>query len=171
MTEWKKTAVLVGVAGIALTAGAAEVTPAGAAIDLTVAATYPIVEPDWRELIARRVAEADRLGLFATKRRDATDALLRHRERPVTHALPAAQTMRSRTKELYAADALAALPEATRLALNALQRRYVLFDGDSLAQRRWAVRELMKKPSRAVVATGALVTPDALLRRLEGTRL
>jgi hypothetical protein len=141
-----------------------------ARLDLTVAATYPVVEPDWRELLARRVKEAERLGLFEVKRQALANELRRRRERPVTRPLPAARERRHTQRPLYDEDALAALPEATQAALTALHRRYVLFDGDSLAQRVWAVKELAKAPSRAVVATGSMATPEGLLRRLDGTR-
>lgn len=140
------------------------------AMDRQVAPTHPIVEPDWRALLDRRVQEAERLGLFEAKRRETLAALTRHRARPVEHPLPPARQVRVTERALIADDAAERLPEATRQALATLSRRYVLFDGDRWEQRVWAAARARGTQARLVVATGALATPKAQLVRLNGTR-
>ena len=47
-------------------------------VDLRVANTAPIIEPDWELLLKTRVAEADRLGLLKREQRKTAETMKRH---------------------------------------------------------------------------------------------
>lgn len=93
-------------------------------VDLRVANTAPIIEPDWELLLKTRVAEADRLGLLRSEQRKTAETMKRHAQTPVDLKLPKARVGTKRRMVILDADAVRsmatpvkecsrALPEAT----------------------------------------------------------
>lgn len=65
-------------------------------VDLRVANTAPIIEPDWELLLKTRVAEADRLGLLRSEQRKTAETMKRHAQTPVDLKLPKARVSTKR---------------------------------------------------------------------------
>ena len=65
-------------------------------VDIVVANTAPVAEPDWEVLLQSRVREADRLGLLRKAQRETADNMKRHAETPVDLKLPRAKATESR---------------------------------------------------------------------------
>lgn len=137
-------------------AGRLRVSEAGA--DLVVANTAPVTEPDWEELLKRRVREAQQLGLFREAERKRLQELRTHAQHPVDLELPRAQVDREFTLELVPEENLRRLAEPVQEVLTTLVREYVFFDAGDAASLAF-VRQLTQKNAnlRPVATAGDVV--------------
>ena len=115
-----------------------------AAIDEFISQTAPVIEPDWEELLRVRVAEAQRLGLFARAQTRTRRMLERHARTPVSIAMPTAESAALRRIVILDAEAVGRMSQAVRDVLSGFSRGYVFFDADHAGQRAF-VRTLIDK--------------------------
>ena len=130
------------------------VTHASAAvIDVTVAPTVEVTEPDWLTVLETRAKEAERLGLFRKKFGEARDRFARLSDTPVDLKLPPARVTTTRTFLLPARPADApALPAD-------FHRTYVFFDAGNASERAYAKAVIRDVPAaRLVAVAGSLTT-------------
>ena len=84
-------------------------------VDIVVANTAPVAEPDWEVLLQSRVREADRLGLLRKAQRETADNMKRHAETPVDLSVRA-------------------MAEPVKAVFAGFVRGYVFFDADDEKQ-------------------------------------
>ena len=89
-------------------------------VDIVVANTAPVAEPDWEVLLQSRVREADRLGLLRKAQRETADNMKRHAETPVDLKLPRAKATESRRLVLLDEASVRAMAEPVKTP-NAMQ--------------------------------------------------
>ena len=113
------TGLLTGISVVAFAAPAAcptcadtEKTECG--VDIVVANTAPVAEPDWEVLLQSRVREADRLGLLRKAQRETADNMKRHAETPVDLKLPRAKATESRRLVLLDEASVRAMAEPVK---------------------------------------------------------
>ena len=155
-------------AGILALALAAQSAASAVLLDETISATSPVVEPDWKRVLAARVKEAGRLGLFEQKRREALETMRERADHFTGRDLPRATRFSSRSLELLTAGQREQLSAGARLALAALKRTYIFADTRRQAEclcARQALEALA--PARIVVMAGPLKSPP----HLSGVRL
>lgn len=130
---------------------AVSVSATAADIDCRVAPGVPIAETDLLTVLEARVKEAADAGLFRAKNEAARTRFDRLTRRPVALGLAKAQTPRTWTQVLVAADTLKnAGGEAD--ALKSLRRTYAFIDADESSERRWARDLIAKEPGTRIVA-------------------
>lgn len=112
-------------------------------VDLRVANTAPIIEPDWELLLKARVAEADRLGLLRSEQRKTAETMKRHAQTPVDLKLPKARVGTKRRMVILDADAVRSMATPVKDVLSGFTRGYVFFNADDPVQREF----VMKLPS------------------------
>lgn len=112
-------------------------------VDLRVANTAPIIEPDWELLLKTRVAEADRLGLLKREQRKTAETMKRHAQTPVDLKLPKARVGTKRRMVILDADAVRSMATPVKDVLSGFTRGYVFFNADDPVQRKF----VMKLPS------------------------
>lgn len=112
-------------------------------VDLRVANTAPIIEPDWELLLKARVAEADRLGLLRSEQRKIAETMKRHAQTPVDLKLPKARVGTKRRMVILDADAVRSMATPVKDVLSGFTRGYVFFNADDPVQRKF----VMKLPS------------------------
>lgn len=112
-------------------------------VDLRVANTAPIIEPDWELLLKTRVAEADRLGLLKREQRKTAETMKRHAQTPVDLKLPKALVGTKRRMVILDADAVRSMATPVKDVLSGFTRGYVFFNADDPVQRKF----VMKLPS------------------------
>lgn len=112
-------------------------------VDLRVANTAPIIEPDWELLLKTRVAEADRLGLLRSAQRKTAETMKRHAQTPVDLKLPKARVGTKRRMVILDADAVRSMATPVKDVLSGFTRGYVFFNADDPVQRKF----VMKLPS------------------------
>lgn len=112
-------------------------------VDLRVANTAPIIEPDWELLLKARVAEADRLGLLRSEQRKTAETMKRHAQTPVDLKLPKARVGTKRRMVILDADAVRSMATPVKDVLSGFTRGYVFFNADDPVQRKF----VMKLPS------------------------
>lgn len=83
-------------------------------VDIVVANTAPVAEPDWEVLLQSRVREADRLGLLRKAQRETADNMKRHAETPVDLKLPRAKATESRRLVLLDEASVRAMAEPVK---------------------------------------------------------
>ena len=130
---------------------------AAAVIDLRVAPGVPMAETDLLAVLEVRVKEAADAGLFTEKDREAKSRFDRLARRPVALGLAKADTPRTWTKVLVAADALQNAGDEAA-ALKTLRRTYAFIDADEATERRWA-KDLVAEETgvRIVAVAGDLI--------------
>ena len=130
---------------------------AAAVIDLRVAPGVPMAETDLLAVLEVRIKEAADAGLFTEKNRDAKTRFDRLARRPVALGLAKADTPRTWTKVLVAADALQNAGDEAA-ALKTLRRTYAFIDADEATERRWA-KDLVAEETgvRIVAVAGDLI--------------
>lgn len=133
------TGLLTGISVVAFAAPAAcptcadtEKTECG--VDIVVANTAPVAEPDWEVLLQSRVREADRLGLLRKAQRETADNMKRHAETPVDLKLPRAKATESRRLVLLDEASVRAMAEPVKAVFAGFVRGYVFFDADDAKQ-------------------------------------
>lgn len=104
-------------------------------VDLRVANTAPIIEPDWELLLKTRVAEADRLGLLRSEQRKTAETIKRHAQTPVDLKLPKARVGTKRRMVILDADAVRSMATPVKDVLSGFTRGYVFFNADDPVQR------------------------------------
>lgn len=126
------TGLLTGISVVAFAAPAAcptcadtEKTERG--VDIVVANTAPVAEPDWEVLLQSRVREADRLGLLRKAQRETADNMKRHAETPVDLKLPRAKATESRCLVLLDEASVRAMAEPVKAVFAGFVRGYVFF--------------------------------------------
>ena len=92
-------------------------------VDLRVANTAPIIEPDWELLLKTRVAEADRLGLLRSEQRKTAETMKRHAQTPVDLKLPKARVGTKRRMVILDADAVRSMATPVRDVLSGFAAR------------------------------------------------
>ena len=122
-----------------------------APIDLRVAPGVPVAETDLLAVLEARIKEAADAGLFTEKNRDAKTRFDRLARRPVALGLAKADTPRTWTKVLVAADALQNAGDEAA-ALKTLRRTYAFIDADEATERRWAKDLVAEEPGVRIVA-------------------
>ncbi len=122
-----------------------------ATIDLRVAPGVPVAETDLLAVLEARIKEAADAGLFTEKNRDAKNRFDRLARRPVALGLAKANTPRTWTKVLVAADALQNAGDEAA-ALKTLRRTYAFIDADEATERRWAKDLVAEEPGVRIVA-------------------
>ncbi len=150
-------------AGILALALAAQSAASAVLLDETISATSPVIEPDWKRVLAARVEEAGRLGLFEQKRREALETMRERADHFTGRDLPRATRFSSRSLELLTAGQREQLSGAARLAIGTLRRTYILADTrreDECLCARQALEALA--PARIVVMAGPLRNPPHL---------
>ena len=145
------------------------VTQAQAAvIDVTVAPTVEVTEPDWLTVLETRAQEAETLGLFRQKFGEARERFTRLADIPVDLRLPEASVTTTRTFLMPERPVDApALPAS-------FTRTYVFFDAGSARERAYAKAVIKDVPAaRLVAVAGSLTTASAPRTRetLAGIRL
>lgn len=103
-------------------------------VDIVVANTAPVAEPDWEVLLQSRVREADRLGLLRKAQRETADNMKRHAETPVDLKLPRAKATESRRLVLLDEASVRAMAEPVKAVFAGFVRGYVFFDADDEKQ-------------------------------------
>lgn len=133
------------------------VSAPAAVIDLRVAPGVPVAETDLLAVLEARIKEAADAGLFTEKNRDAKTRFDRLARRPVALGLAKADTPRTWTKVLVAADALQNAGDEAA-ALKTLRRTYAFIDADEATERRWA-KDLVAEETgvRIVAVAGDLI--------------
>ena len=164
------TGLLTGISVVAFAAPAACPTCADTekserGVDIVVANTAPVAEPDWEVLLQSRVREADRLGLLRKAQRETADNMKRHAETPVDLKLPRAKATESRRLVLLDEASVRAMAEPVKAVFAGFVRGYVFFDADDEKQLAF-VRDLPEiGTSIRPVATAGNVSQAS--RRLE----
>lgn len=133
------TGLLTGISVVAFVASAACPTCADTektkcSVDIVVANTAPVAEPDWEVLLQSRVREADRLGLLRKAQRETADNMKCHAETPVDLKLPRAKATESRRLVLLDEASVRAMAEPVRAVFAGFMRGYVFFDADDEKQ-------------------------------------
>ena len=124
-----------------------------AVIDVTVAPTVEVTEPDWLTVLETRAQEAETLGLFRQKFGEARARFTRLVDIPVDLRLPEASVTTTRTFLMPERPVDApALPAG-------FTRTYVFFDAGSARERAYAKAVIKDVPAaRLVAVAGSLTT-------------
>lgn len=127
-------------------------------VDLRVANTAPIIEPDWELLLKTRVAEADRLGLLKREQRKTAETMKRHAQTPVDLKLPKARVSTKRRMVILDADAVRSMATPVKDVLSGFTRGYVFFNADDPVQRKFVMKLASVGSAMRPVATAGNVS-------------
>lgn len=109
-------------------------------VDLRVANTAPIIEPDWELLLKNRVSEADRSGLLRSAQRKTAESMKRHAQTPVDLKLPKARVGTKRRMVILDAETVRSMATPVKDVLSGFTRGYVFFNADDPVQRKFVMR-------------------------------